>query len=73
MWLSHWSQNGQVPVDILLKVSQVEEEVVLPVFLVELSHGAGRGHHDLVLDVQEQWGFLRPLHFVVDELDQVSN
>ena len=47
-----------VVVDVFLIVGQVQEEIILSILLVQLRHHAGRGHHDLVVCVDEQRSML---------------
>ena len=60
-------------VDALFVVRQIEEEVVIPVLLVELSHGAVMRHDHLIVDIDVEWGLVWSLHLAVDELNQPTH
>lgn len=62
-----------VVIVVLLVVGEVEEVVILPILLVELSHGRLSRGNDLILNVDEERGVIRATReLTVDILDQVA-
>ncbi len=55
-------------INVLLRVTEIEEVIILAVFLIKLSNRAVLGHNEFVTYVDEEGGVLGSEHLAVDEL-----